>query len=112
MKKWLPNIAVILIKVFGIRLLPESIYLAIKQKRFSSYRYEVARGWDILANKMFEPALSKHLGPGFGADETISERMAYNKHHKLAYPKAAIWEARLNKIDKDHLDKIIKANLN
>lgn len=106
---FLPFIAVILFKLFGLRLFPWSIYLAIKEKRFKKYCYQLSRGVDILANKAYEPVLNKKIGPGFGKDETISQRMAFNKRNGLSYPDAAKWEKRINIFDKNHLDKI---NLN
>lgn len=111
--KILPLIAIFFIKLFGIFLLPWSLFIAYKEKRFSKYRYEVARGWDILANKMYEPVFNKKLvkknGRKFGGDETISQCMAFNKYYGYDTPTAKKWERRINLFDKNHLDKI---NLN
>lgn len=104
----LAKFAKLIVKLFGIVLLPWSIIIAIKQKRLNAYFYEVARGWDILANKLYEPALSKKLGPNFGGDETISQRMAKNKYSGIAYPDAYKWEKRIDFFDKNHLEKTLK----
>lgn len=97
-------LAWLLFKAFGIILFPWSIFIAIKEKRLGRYFYEIARGWDILANKAYEPALKK-LGPGFGQDETISQRMAFNKRFGLDTDEARKWEKRINYFDKNHLEK-------
>lgn len=109
----LSKAAKFLVKLSGIALLPWSLYIVIREKRYGRYKYEVARGWDILANKLYEPALSKKLGPNFGKDETISERMAFNKYNNIAYPDAAKWEKHIDVFDKDHLKKTMeKMNMN
>ena len=101
--------AALLVRVFGIILLPWSIYLAIKQRRLNSYLYEVGRGLDILANKLYEPALNSKLqndGHKFGQDETISQSMARNKFEtKTDTDTARWWEKRINFFDKQHLAK-------
>lgn len=103
----LAKAAQLLVMLFGIILLPWSIILVIHQKRFGEYKYEVARGWDILANKLFEPAFNLKLGKGFGGDETISERMAKNKQDKTNTKTADWWEKRINFFDKNHLEKTL-----
>lgn len=103
---FLSFIAHFLVKLFGVILFPWSLVLVIYNGGWRAYWYEVSRGWDILANKLYAPAFNKKLGPGYGGDETISQRMAFNKRNKLSYPDAAKWETRINYFDKNHLDKI------
>lgn len=101
----------LIVRLFGIVLFPWSIIIAIKQKRLNSYFYEVARGWDILANKLYEPALNSRLttNNSFGGDETISQAMAKNKFINNTHtPTADKWEKRINFFDKDHLQKTLK----
>lgn len=105
----LSKAAKFLVRLFGIVLLPWSIVIAIKEKRLNKYYYEVSRGWDILANKMYEPALNSRLvnpgGKRYGGDETISQCMAFNKFFGYSTSDADKWEARINFFDKDHLKK-------
>lgn len=104
----LSKAAKVLVKLAGLILLPWSIIVAIKNKRLNYYFYEVARGWDILANKLYAPALNSKLGPDFGRDETISQRMAKNKKSGKHTKTAIWWENVINKFDKDHLEKTHK----
>ena len=102
--------AFVIVRVFGLILLPWSLFLAIKQKRLNSYFYEVGRGFDILANKLYEPALNSKLqrnGRKFGQDETISQCMAFNKKYGFDTSTAKWWEKRINTIDKNHLEKTL-----
>jgi len=99
--------AKLIVRLFGIVLFPWSIIIAIKDKKLNAYFYEVARGWDILANKLYAPAFNKKLGPNFGGDETISQRMAKNKYSGIAYPAAYKWEKRIDYFDKNHLEKTL-----
>lgn len=112
----LSKFAKLIVKLFGIVLLPWSIILAIKQRRLNAYYYEVARGWDILANKLYAPALNSRLvkkgGRMFGNDETISQCMAYNKFFGHDTTTAKKWERRINIFDKNHLEKTLNKNLN
>ena len=95
-----------LVRISGIILLPWSVIIAIKQKRFNKYRYEVARGWDILANKLYEPVFNEEMGNGFGKDETISQCMARNKRNGTDTKTAKKVEKLINIFDKDHLSKV------
>ncbi len=97
-----------LVRLFGIVLLPWSIIIAIHDKRLNSYFYEIGRGFDILANKMYEPSLNSKMGYGFGKDETISQAMARNKRKGTDTLTAKWWERLINKFDKNHLDKVKK----
>lgn len=108
----LPWFAKKVTKIAGIILLPYSVIILIKKrdwKKIKKYRYEVARAWDILANKLYAPALDKHLSvkqlSPFGQDETISENMARNKfvvHDNSGT--ADWWETKvINKFEKNHL---------
>jgi len=95
-----------LVRFSGIILLPWSVIIAIKQKRFNKYRYEVARGWDILANKLYEPVFNEEMGDNFGKDETISQCMARNKRNGTDTKTAKKVEKLINIFDKDHLSKV------
>lgn len=100
------------IRLFSIVLLPWSLIIVIKEKRFGKWRYEIGRGWDILANKMFEPVFNKKLvkpgGKQFGGDVTISYDMAVNKVTGYDTETAEWWEENLvNKFEKDHLNKTL-----
>ena len=95
-----------LVRFSGIILLPWSIIIAIKQKRFNKYRYEVARGWDILANKLYEPVFNEEMGDNFGKDETISQCMARNKRNATDTKTAKKVEKIINFFDKNHLNKV------
>lgn len=95
-----------LVKMAAIVLLPWSVIIAIKQKRLNKYRYEVARAWDILANKLYEPVFNEELGDGFGGDETISQCMARNKRNGTDTKTAKKVEKIINFFDKDHLSKV------
>lgn len=112
----LSKFAKILVRVFGLILLPWSIFLAIRHKKLNLYYYEVSRGWDILANKLYAPALNSRLvkkgGKEFGDDETISQCMAYNKFFGFDTHTAKKWEKRINVFDKNHLEKTLNKNLN
>lgn len=95
-----------LVKVAGIILLPWAVIIAIKQKRFNKYRYEVARGWDILANKLYAPVFNAEMGDNFGGDETISQCMARNKRDGTDTKTAKKVEKLINIFDKNHLSKV------
>lgn len=103
----------ILIRVFAIFLLPYSIYISIKYGVLSHWFYEIARGLDILANKIYSPAFNvlfvKDLGEPYGGDETISQCMARNKFDKKKDTKLAKdVEKIINLFDKQHLAKTYK----
>lgn len=95
-----------LVRFSGIVLLPCSVIIAIKQKRFNKYRYEVARGWDILANKLYAPVFNEEMGDNFGGDETISQCMAKNKRDGTDTKMAKKVEKLIDIFDKDHLSKV------
>lgn len=95
-----------LVRLSGVILLPWSIIIAIKQKRLNKYRYEVARAWDILANKLYEPVFNEEMGDNFGKDETISQCMARNKRNGTDTKTAKKVEKLINFFDKNHLSKV------
>lgn len=101
-----------LVGLFGIVLLPWSYILAFKEKKFNFYKYESARGWDILANKKFAPVFNKMLvldgGRKFGKDETISQCMAWNKYNGFETGAAKKVDKILEFFDKGHLAKTFK----
>ena len=113
---WILNsLARILVAIFGIVLIPWAYILSFKQKRFNFYKYESARGWDILANKKFAPVFNKMLvikgGRQFGQDETISQCMAWNKVNGFDSKTAKVVEKIINIFDKDHLEKTYKKTI-
>lgn len=108
----LSKLAKWVIRLFSIVLLPWSLILVIKNKSFMLWRYEIARGLDILAGKMFAPVFNKMLvKPGgrlFGGDEPISYTMAINKLLHYNTSTADWWEKNvINKFEKDHLNKTL-----
>ena len=103
---FLSLIASFLVRLFGIVLLPWSVIIAIRKKGLRKYWYEIARGFDILGNKLYAPVFNSELGKGFGKDETISQCMAKNKKKGTDTKTAKIVEKILNIFDKNHLDKI------
>lgn len=97
-----------LVQVFGLVLLPWNWVLSIKNKTINRDKYEVSRGWDILANKLYANVFNATLGVGFGGDETISQCMARNKRNGTNTKTAIVVEKIINIFDKNHLDKIKK----
>ena len=104
------------IKLAALVLSPYSYVIIYRKKGWAGvkeHRYEIARGWDILAGKMYAPALNKHLTieckSPFGGDETISENMARNKFLLSDNSTTADWWENkvINKFESEHLLKTL-----
>jgi hypothetical protein len=90
-----------------------SFILVIKQKRLGDWFRQVCIGWDIAANKAFEPVLNDKLRkPGcplkYGNDTTISHDMADIKVIGYQNELGDNIEKIINKIDNNHLEKTLK----
>jgi hypothetical protein len=58
----------LMVRIAAVILLPWSVIIVIYQKRLGEWCYEIARGWDILGNKLYAPVFNAEMGDDFGKD--------------------------------------------